>query len=182
MGVAFIVGSTLMFAGVFQVGRALGVATLPLGYRYGVAAAGLLALAAVDLSAIRRGTFCPLGWRRQTPKSLLRSKRLTLTAAVWGFDTGLAVTTFRVAAVTWGALAFVALNLSPWWTGIGYGVAFVVPLCFQLKIHRAPSSNGGEGRPKSAGMEHLFRQRPLLQLLSAVFLFGGAVILVAGGV
>src|SRR5262245_61895580 len=127
MGAAFVAGATGLFAVVYALGRLVGVGDMPADRRIVLAAAGLLALAALDVRAITRSTYCPLSWRRQTPKSLAHRGSATLVASAWGFDTGLAVTTVRVAAITWGAVLLAGLGLSGWFAGLGYGLGFALP-------------------------------------------------------
>jgi hypothetical protein len=69
--------------------------------------------------------------------------RVRIAALIWGFDTGLLVTTFRVAAVSWGALLLTALGLARPWTGISYGLGFAIPflfLVFRPRLGRASRS------------------------------------------
>src|SRR4051812_27539672 len=67
---AFLAGAV----SIFVLGSLLGIAgqvyQLPLGLRRSLAAAGLIVLAALDIRARARGTYCPLAWLRQTPRSL----------------------------------------------------------------------------------------------------------------
>jgi hypothetical protein len=130
---AFIAGASV----VFGLAALAGAATrfgLSLEWRLRIAAVSLIALGLIDVVALRRGTYCPIGLKRQTPKSLLHRFGGASVFAVWGFDTGLAVTTFRVAAVTWGALLLTALGFASWWMGLSYGAAFVVPLLVLLVL------------------------------------------------
>ncbi|TMD16163.1 MAG: hypothetical protein E6J00_01205 [Chloroflexi bacterium] len=89
-----------------------------------VAAAALAALALVDLGAF--GLHTPM-WRRQTPKQLFHRFGPSAGALLWGLDTGLVVTTFRVTSLSWAALALAALGLVPWWSGLLYAIGFTVP-------------------------------------------------------
>jgi hypothetical protein len=165
---AFISGAFVIFGAASLVGAAFRAAGLPTGWRLGLVAAGLLALALLDLLAIRRGRYCPLGLRRQTPKTLSRRYAVTTVVACWGFDTGLAVTTFRVAAVTWAALLMAGLGLSAWWAGLGYGMGFVLPLMFFI-LMQPPEQPAA---PSTVGLtlEGLLRKRPAVQSASAVML------------
>ena len=65
---AFLGGALTIFAIVSVVGAALGLTQLPFEWRVGLAGAGLLPLAAADLRAIAKSTYCPISWRRQTQK------------------------------------------------------------------------------------------------------------------
>lgn len=85
--------------------------------------------AAIDLRAARRRGLAH-GLRRQTPKSVGHDPRRPwwVTPTVWGADTGLIWTTFRVSSTSWALLAAAVLGLAPPWAGVVYGVAFAVPL------------------------------------------------------
>jgi hypothetical protein len=153
----------------------LGVGELPAAWRIALAAAGMLPLMLADLSAMTRSTYCPISWRRQTPRSLVRRHHMFVVATLWGLDTGLVVTTFRVAAVTWAALLLAALGLAPWWVGIAYGVSFIVPftaLLVRPQLGRAARSEA----PTDPGLETMLRMRSRVQRLSAVVLGGTAVL------
>lgn len=168
--VAFLAGAIVIFGLASLVGAAFRAAGLPLEWRVLLAAASLAALACVDLLAVKKDCYCPLGWRRQTPKSLGRRHAVTTVAAAWGFDTGLAVTTFRVAAVTWGALVLAGLGLSAWWIGVGYGFGFVLPLLLSIA---AQTPDAG------SRLESLLGKRALVQSGSAAVLFiAGALLLI----
>lgn len=175
---AFLSGAIVIFGMASLLGAALRIADLPLERRLGFAAAGLVALALVDLLAIKRKRYCPLGLRRQTPKPLMRRYAATTVAAAWGFDTGLAVTTFRVAAITWGALVMTCLGLSSWWIGLGYGVGFVLPLLISI-LTQTPDRASNPQDSFGLRMEGLMGKRAIIQSGSAVVLFiAGAVLLI----
>lgn len=170
---AFTVAAVVSYALVAAVGAATHVVELPLPWRLGIAAAGLVAFAVVDVVAIRRRSYCPLSWRRQTPQGVRFRYGATTTAAVWGFDTGLGVTTFRVAALTWAALLLTFLGLAPWQIGFAYAAAFVLPVLAIL--------NGQPvGSRSSASLEVLLRTRAGWQRLSVVTLSASAILLMAG--
>lgn len=174
---AFLAGALTIFAIVNAGGAALGFAQLPFQWRIGLAGAGLLSLAAVDLRAIAKSTYCPIGWRRQTPRILMRRYRMIVAATVWGFDTGLIVTTFRVAAVGWGALFLTALGLLPLWTGLGYGLAFALPFLILLMRPRLGRSST-DAAPADPGLESMLRKRAAIQGLSATLLITSAGIMI----
>lgn len=52
---------------------------------------------------------------------------IPIVALVWGLDTGLAVTTFRVVTATWAVFVLLFLGLGANWTGLAYGLGFAVP-------------------------------------------------------
>ena len=174
---AFLSGALTIFAIVSVVGVALGLTQLPFEWRVGLAGVGLLPLAAVDLRAIAKSTYCPISWRRQTPRSLLRRYRITVAVSVWGFDTGLIVTTFRVAAVGWGALFMAALGLLPLWAGLGYGLAFTLPFLVLLTRSRLGRSSM-DAAPSDPGLESMLRRRAAIQGVSAALLITSAGILI----
>ncbi|QKW34523.1 hypothetical protein HUT06_11205 [Actinomadura sp. NAK00032] len=89
-----------------------------------VAAGVLLACVAVDSGVF--GLRTPM-WRRQTPQQYFYRLGPTRGAFLWGLDTGLVVTTFRVTSLTWAALAVTLLGLVPWWAGVAYAAGFVLP-------------------------------------------------------
>ena len=173
----FLAGAFTIFAIVGTLGAWLLPTTrVPTDWRLGLAGAAVLPLALVDLRAMTRSTYCPIGMRRQTPRILLRQFGVMTAAPVWGFDTGLVVTTFRVAAVSWAALGFVALDLAPWWAGLGYGLGFTVPFLILLARPRL----GRASRAASAvdpGLEAMLRARSAMQGVSAAVLLATSAIL-----
>lgn len=173
---AFVAGGVSIFWLITAAAALLGIPELPWRLRAAIAAAGLLFLAVMDCVAIARSSYCPVSWRRQTPRSLLRRYDTRVVALVWGFDTGLLVTTFRVAAVSWGALVLTALGLSHGWTGIGYGLGFAIPFLFLLFRPQLGRASRGAGEP---GLEAMLRKRPVLQALSATLLCASGLIIVA---
>lgn len=175
--VAFIVGALAIFTIVSVVGTALGFTHLPSQWRVVLAGIGLLPLAAADLRAIAKSTYCPISWRRQTPRILMRRYRMTFAAWVWGFDTGLIVTTFRVAAVGWGALLLTALGLLPLWAGLGYGLGFTLPFLILLMRPQLGRSSR-DTTPVDPGLESMLRKRAAIQGLSAALLLASAGILI----
>jgi hypothetical protein len=169
-GVAFTSGAVLTFAAAYLAGTTMLVGLLPRDWLLGVAGGCLVTLAVIDVLAIRRKTFCPLAWPRQTPKTVARTHGVTAVMAVWGFDTGLAVTTFRVAALTWGALVLAAAGLTVWWVGVGYGVAFVVPLLVLMLT---------QGQRPIQRLEAMILKRAWVQLTSSLLLLTAAGFLLA---
>ena len=173
---AFVMGALGIFAVAYAGATDLGVTKLAFQWRAAFAGASLLPLAAVDLLALRRSTYCPITLRRQTPRVLIRRYRLDVVAFIWGFDTGLVITTFRVAAISWGALLLTALGLSSPWTGVVYGLGFSLPflvLLFRPQLGRASSAVA----PADPALEAMLRKRPLMQTISAGLLVASSVIL-----
>ncbi len=170
---AFLFGALSIFALTHLLGRAVRLDHVPLWWRVIFAAGSLVGLALLDLVAIRQRRYCPLTLRRQTP-NLFRSRyRVSTVLGVWGFDTGLAVTTFRVAAVTWGALVMTGLGLASWTTGLAYWFGFVVPLVIMILCQGSlmPSNKQASF---GGSMEWLLGKRVLMQLGSSVVLFAAA--------
>jgi hypothetical protein len=161
---AFLMAALGVFACTFLLGSLAVTQDVARGWRQLIAAAGLTGLAAVDVVAIRRATYCPVGLARQTPKVAMRKFSPVVTAGIWGVDTGLVVTTYRVAAITWGALVLVFLGLSGWQIGVGYGTGFVVPLMCILWTSRVADW---------ALLEKLLRCRAAVQVGSAALLTTG---------
>jgi hypothetical protein len=179
--VAFFGGAVAVFALVGVIGGVLVTAEAPRQWRLCLGATGLLTLAMVDIVSMRRMSYCPLGWRRQTPRVLLRRHPQRVVAAIWGLDTGLGVTTIRVAGITWGALLVAALGLSPPWAGLGYALGFNGPFLILLWRHRVgPSSRCA--KPADPGLESLLAQRPVLQRMSAILLACGGCLLIGSAI
>ena len=175
---SFLLASLVAFGVVGIAATRLGVGELPLEWRIALAGAGMLPLVLADLSAMKRSAYCPISWRRQTPRSLVRRHHMFVVATLWGLDTGLVVTTFRVAAVTWAALLLALLGLAPWWVGIVYGVGFVVPFTALLVRPRLGQAARSEA-PTDPGLEAMLRMRSGVQGLSAIVLGGTAVLFAA---
>jgi hypothetical protein len=169
---AFTAGAIAIFGIASGVGGALRVDELSLQWRLATAAAGLAGFAFSDLVAICTRSYCPLSWRRQTPQSLRFRYGATATVTVWGFDTGLAVTTFRVVALTWAALLLTFLGLAPWQIGFAYALAFVIPVIVILNGQPAASRS-------SESLEALLRKRVVLQRVSVITLATTTALLLA---
>jgi hypothetical protein len=106
----------------------------------------------------------------------MRRRSMFVVASVWGFDTGLAVTTIRVTAATWGALLLALLGLSGWQTGIAYGLAFAVPVTVLMWTHRLGRIADAQ-TPVDQGLLQLLNQRLVWQTISAALLVAGSVML-----
>lgn len=172
--VSFVAGSVATFGFVAGLADALGTIRWPVEARTAAAGAVLLVLAGTDVHALRASSYSPFGPRRQTPKALRHHYGPRLVAGVWGFDTGLAVTTIRVAAASWGALLLVALGFSGWTTGLAYGLAYAIPTFVLLWIHPL-----GHARDAGPAIDALVGRRPVLQGVSAASLVAAAGLLVA---
>ena len=138
---------------------------LSLGVRIAIACVFLLGFALLDSGKLPIGT--PM-WRRQTPQRLFYMFGATKGALLWGIDTGLMFTTFRVTSLTWVTLALAFLGLLPWWAGIAYAAGFVVPAAILILLvpARTDSAPGMEvhwvmGRVSDFG-EWVVRLAPFL--------------------
>jgi hypothetical protein len=166
---SFLLAAMAVFWAVATVGARLGVDRITLESRLALGAALLLSMVMVDLRAMRASTYCPIGWRRQTPRGMLRRHHQLLVATFWGIDTGLVVTTFRVAAVSWGALMLAGLNLSPRWVGAAYALGFLVPFTV-LTLRTRLGSAARAGVAMDPGLESMLRLRSFMQGTSAALL------------
>lgn len=98
---------------------------------------------ATDLWAVRSGTFS-VGLARQTPKSLLHlGEHAWLTPFIWGLDTGMVWSTYRVSFCSWLLLAMTLVGLAPPWIGAVYGLSFAGPLVLAVKWTHRPINQAG---------------------------------------
>lgn len=105
--------------------------------------------ATADLIAIRRRSFS-LGPHRQTPKQLFHGGRWWwVTPLLWGLDTGLIGTTYRVSFGSWLLLLLALLGLAPPWAGLIYGLSFSVPLIIGVTLPRVAIDNPTSTRPRA---------------------------------
>ncbi|MQA84600.1 MAG: hypothetical protein GEV03_08255 [Streptosporangiales bacterium] len=147
MGVGFVASATVAFAVLYLLSDAFGVERVPLAARQGTAAVVCVLLFLVDAWGVRRGRTCTLALPRQTSKRLYYSRGPRIGAFVWGLDTGLSVTTYRVSATTWAALGLTALHIAPVWTGISYGLGFALPIMAAILVPRwRPDAEDGTRR------------------------------------
>lgn len=173
---AFLVGAATIFFLFFVIGNSVHVQECPVSIRRSVAAVGLAVLAPLDLWGRRNGTYCLIGWTRQTPRTLWRRRSMLVAASIWGFDTGLAITTIRVTAATWGAVLLTVLGLSGWQTGMAYGFTFTIPITILMWTHRA-GCNAKSQEPSDPGLADLLYKALVWQGNSAAVLIAGAVML-----
>ncbi|GAA2827641.1 hypothetical protein [Kribbella solani] len=140
LAVGFLSSALLMTAVVFLLGHVL-TTVLGLGQpaRAGVAAVLLTACFVVNGDLFR---FKPPMLQRQTPQRVFYLFGPVRGALIWGLDTGLMVTTFRISAATWATLGLVALGLLPWWAGAAYAFGFVVPVA--IAVLGVPPREGPE--------------------------------------
>ncbi len=180
LATSFVVSAML----IFTLASLLGVfvsAFVPKTVLLNTAAIVLILLAAVDLYSWARSSYCAIGFIRQTPQVLQRQLGPLATAFVWGFDTGLSVTTIRVTACTWAALALSLLGLSNPWAGLFYGLAFGIPVAILLWNPRLASASTSRD-DSDPGLARQLDVRPTAQLVSVALLSAGALmILLAAG-
>lgn len=119
--------------------------------------AGLIALvapialvgAALDLRAIIRGSFS-VGPHRQTPKALWQQAgEWWVAPLLWGADTGLIWTTYRVSFCSWLLLLLAAIGIAPAWSGLIYGLALAIPLSVVVSVPRLGFANPTSDRPRA---------------------------------
>ena len=167
-------GFALSAVGIYAVVSWLGVA-LPAALRTApaawlTAAAVLAVLALFDLGAF--GLRTPM-WRRQTPRDLYHRFGPSAGALLWGLDTGLVVTTFRVTSLSWAALALTGLGLLPWWSGLLYAIGFTVPAAaLVLAVPARPFTPDQRPEPiwlqyRILALEPVMRRVALLALVAA---------------
>jgi hypothetical protein len=164
-GAAFIAAAMLVFAAASFAGTGVR-ALVAVPWRAAAAAAALFTLGVVDVLSLRARSYCLLGAKRQARQSLIRTYSMPVVAAAWGFDTGLAFTTYRVSAATWAAFALALLGFAPWWSGVAYGIAFTVPMLALLL-----------SATTFRRLDRELRRRPLIQAVSAVALAGAGALL-----
>jgi len=170
LALGFAISATVLYAALGMVGAAVS-ARLPFDERGWLAAAAAMAvLVIVDLARIRVPFALGPSWRRQTPARHTYRYGERVAAFLWGLDTGLVFTTFRVTSLSWAALAVTALGLVPWWAGVAYALGFVVPLL--VAVLAIPERSGPE--PLWL-VNHLYRSCGLLRFPAFALLVTGAV-------
>lgn len=174
----FVISAVLTFGAVGVVVGTAGSVVLPERVSLIVVAVLALGAAGLDLYSARRQWLSPAGLSRQTPKSLLYSQtHPRLAVLFWGFDTGTAVSTFRVSAATWIVFIGAALGVAPIWVGISYAAGFSVPLVLALIVPLADRAPAGSGTRRLTAMLHAHVQTA--QGTCSVLLLAGAVALMA---
>jgi len=134
--IAHVLTASIMVLVLHQVGTVV-LASVDWDLRVGVLAVLAVGGAAVDVRAVLRGGMA-VGLARQTPKAVGHDPRRPwwVTPIIWGTDTGLIWTTFRVSSTSWALLAGALLAVVPPWAGAVYGVAFAVPLSVSVLTGR----------------------------------------------
>jgi hypothetical protein len=131
LALGFIGSSSAVFAALYGIGAVWGE-HLPAVARHWAAVGLLIVCAVADVAMLVAGRTYSIGWSRQTPRRAVYQLGDRYGALVWGLDTGLVVTTFRISAATWAALGLALLNVAPAWTGLAYGLGFVLPLAVSV--------------------------------------------------
>lgn len=148
--------------------------------RQGIAAVvaailGLCVFAFADLGVMGLRT---LTLRRQTPRHLFFRFGPATGATLWGLDTGLAFTTYRVTSIVWAAMLLDALGFLPWWAGLGYALGFSIPVL--LLVWAIPWRRGLPGGQRGEPgwlTERLINSQPIMRAASSVALFAAAIAL-----
>ncbi|MFI9595513.1 hypothetical protein [Nonomuraea sp. NPDC052265] len=115
-GLVHLLGSGLLGSGLFGGASGTGAKL--------AAATVMLACLVIDSGLF--GLRTPM-WRRQTPQQHFYRFGPARGALLWGLDTGLVLTTFRVTSLTWAALGVTLFGLVPWWAGLAYAIGFTWP-------------------------------------------------------
>lgn len=170
LGVGFIISATALFAGVYFLGREVGIARIGLEIRLWVAAGLCAMLCLIDIRVVRRRRLCSIGRQRQTPKPLIERFGYHVGAFLWGLDTGLAVTTIRMVALTWAGLVLSLADIAPWWSGLAYGFGFTAPLTVAILGPRWRQSDGDATSDPGWIPRALMRRRLSLQTTCLIVL------------
>lgn len=174
LAIGFHLSATAVFSLAYLVGQVATADRLSPSFRVSVLAVVWLVLAAADFVVWRRRRTCSIGIARQTPKNLLVRFGIRRGPFLWGLDTGLAVTTFRMVALTWAAFAGLLLGLSPWWAGVVFGSAFSWSLVGTiLGPPRSDITSGPASEPQWV-LRVLVKCRHRVQLGSTVALLASA--------
>ncbi|MCW2878492.1 MAG: hypothetical protein JWQ95_2592 [Sphaerisporangium sp.] len=122
-------------------------------------------------------------WRRQTPQQHFGRLGPARGALVWGLDTGLVMTTFRVTSLSWAALGVTLFGLVPWWAGVAYAMGFTIPGI--VMVTAVPPKRDPEGPQEPVWLMNwlMDREKPFRRLalgLLAVVLAGVVATLFSG--
>lgn len=132
---AHVMAATL-FVSLVSLAAPIIVNTLPRKVMLAALVVASLAGVFVDARAVRRRWFS-VGLPRQTPKMLLQlGEHSWITPLVWGFDTGLVWTTYRVSFCSWLVVLLALAGVAPPWAGAVYGLAFGIPLFGSVRLSR----------------------------------------------
>jgi hypothetical protein len=147
LGISFVAAATLVVAVASEIGRMLG-GGLPDGVVLAVVTVSAAVGVAVDIRSSVTGGLAP-GISRQTAERLPHVSRGPgwVVPVLWGLDTGLVLTTFRVSFASYLMLILALAGLMPVWAGAAYGLAFALPLAVAIVWRRGPhvETLGGAG-------------------------------------
>ncbi|MFF0316793.1 hypothetical protein ACFYPH_19465 [Micromonospora sp. NPDC005252] len=148
LSVAHIAMAGFVTASLYQVGT-LFAGRLDAQLTVGLCLVAALVAAAFDVHAIRTDSYAP-GLRRQTSKELGHRENIPwwVPPMIWGLDTGLMWSTFRVSATTWVLLVAALLNVAPQWSGLVFGGAFTGPLVVAILAGHGSVSDLGRPGPR----------------------------------
>jgi hypothetical protein len=165
----FATSALVIYAIVWLTGAAAEISHISIGARLLIASGLILAAGILD-----SGLFGLHGvaWRRQTPRAAWMAFGPTKASLLWGLDAGLAFTTYRVTSLTWAGFAVTFLHLAPWWSGVAYGAAFVIPTVADILAPAPRDTPGSYFHSRYANLESRVRVGAQILLLA---LTGGAV-------
>ena len=104
--------------------------------RMALGGSAVLLLVVAEVRTIRRDQMFSFGFSRQAVRHVYFTRGPGIGALLWGLDTGLVVTTYRVSIASWAAVVLTILHLVPIWVGIIYAAAFSVPLVSLIALPR----------------------------------------------
>ncbi|MDQ3151408.1 MAG: hypothetical protein M3R63_06735 [Actinomycetota bacterium] len=134
--IGFFVSSVSVFAALHRVSGVAGVETLSAAVRMSLGGSAVLLLVVAEARSIRQNRMFSFGFSRQAVRHVYVTRGAGIGALLWGLDTGLIVTTYRVSIASWAAVVLTALHLVPSWVGVIYAVAFSVPLIALIALPR----------------------------------------------
>jgi hypothetical protein len=139
-----------------------------------IASLALFVLAVADLSLL--GLHTPM-WHRQTPRHFFYAHGAPKGALLWGLDTGLGFTTYRVTSIVWAAMLLSALGLLPWWAGAWYALGFTAPMSILVWVipWRRDQRSGPRGEPAWL-TEKLILSQPVARRAGSIALFAAALV------
>lgn len=138
LAVGFSISATAIYGLLWLTGSAAQVTHMSIEAR--VAVVGIIALSAAAMDS-GAGGLETLSWRRQAPRAAWTAFGPTRAVLLWGFDTGLAFTTYRVTSLTWVGFAAALLHLTPWWAGLAYSTGYVLPTIADILRPTDPSAS-----------------------------------------
>lgn len=163
----FVSSAVLIHAFLWIVGRSLD-SVLPLSSRWLGLAIVALIITAVDL-IFGKNLRPALSWNRQTPRQAFFAFGPTRGALLWGLDTGLGFTTYRITSLTWIGFASAFFGIVPWWAGLLYALGFVVPILLDIFLPSRLDRGSGvyTSRLASAASPIMIVGRALVAILAA---------------